>query len=174
MKDVPLRVALLVLVAMTVWLGVAGVATAHQPVILDESDARPQVGPLLPDGTVSYAVRAAVTRGEERGFRFRLASGDRLEVQYLIIDEAPANALAPFALPRVTLIDPNGRRSIMAVKERTEFFEPYSKTTYLYLSRTDGRAVPGTYQVLIRGRSATPVDVTVAVGYREVPGEVIR
>lgn len=156
------------------WLGAAEVANAHQPVVLDESDSTPQAGPLLPDGTVSYAVRADVGRGDQRGFEFRLASGDRLAAQYLIIDQAPANALAPSALPRVTLIDPNGRRSSMAVTERTEFFEPYSKTTYLYLSRTEGRAVPGTYQVLIRGRSATPVEVTVAVGYREVPGKVIR
>lgn len=173
-RDMVLRSGLLALGAVAVWLGAAGAATAHEPVILGESDSRPQVGPLLPDGTVSYAVRAAVTRGEERGFRFRLASGDRLEVQYLIVDEAPANSLSPGALPRITLIAPDGRRTVLAVKERTEFFEPYSKTTYLYLSRTDGRATSGTYQVLIRGRSATPVDVTVAVGYREVPGEVIR
>lgn len=156
------------------WLAGAGAAVAHQPVILDESDSRPQSGPLLPDGTVSYAVRADVARGDVRGFEFRLAAGDRLDVQYLIIDEAPANALALSALPRVTLIDPKGRSSVMTVRERTEFFEPYSMTTYLYLSRTEGRAVPGTYQVLIRGRSSTPVDVTVAVGYREVPGEVLR
>ena len=112
--------------------------------------------------------------GQERGFRFVLKEGDRLAMQLLIFDESPANALAPSALPRVTMIDPIGRRTTLVVNERTEFYEPYSKTTYLFLSRIDRSAVPGTYRVIVRGRSATPVDATVAVGYREVPGQVIE
>ena len=148
-------------------------AAAHQPIILGSGDTSPRSGPLLPDGTVSYAVRAQVAAGEARGFRFALKRGDRLAVQFLIRDEAPANVLAPSALPRVMVIDPNGRRTTLVVNERTEFFEPYSKTAYLYLSRIERTAVPGTYRVLVQGRSAAPVDATIAVGYREVPGTVI-
>jgi hypothetical protein len=60
------------------------------------------------------------------------------------------------------------------VNERTEFFEPYSGTAYLYLSRITDRAMPGTYRVTIAGRGATPVDVVIGVGSREVPGQVRR
>jgi len=151
----------------------AAPAMAHQPVVLDDRDTTPTAGPLLVDGTVSFAVYATVMRGQQRGFRFRLAMGDRLAMQYLVVDEPPANALRPGALPRVTLIDPQGRRSVLAVKERTEFFEPYSKKTFLYLSRVEQTGGAGTYQVIVRGRSPEPVPVTIAVGYREVPGTVI-
>lgn len=154
-------------------LALAGPAQAHQPVILDERDTTPSAGPLLVDGTVSFAVYATVARGQERGFRFKLASGDRLAMQYLIFDEPPGNTLRPGALPRVTLIDPQGRKSVLAVNERTEFYEPYSKKTYLFLSRVEQSGVAGTYQVIVRGRSPQPVPVSIAVGFREVPGRVI-
>lgn len=155
-------------------MALAGPARAHQPVVLGPGDGTPLTGPLLTDGTVSYAVRAEVAMGQQRGFRFVLKAGDRLAMQLLIFDEPPANALAPSALPRVTMIDPTGRSTTLAVNERTEFYEPYSKKTYLFLSRIDRSAVPGTYRVIVRGRSVTPVDATVAVGYREVPGRVIE
>lgn len=152
----------------------AAPAMAHQPVLLDDQDSTPSAGPLLVDGTVSFAVYATVQRGQERGFRFRLAKGDRLAMQYLIFDELPANALRPGELPRVTLVNPQGRRSVLAVKERTEFYEPYSKKTYLFLSRVEESGLAGTYEVIVRGRSSAPVPVTIAVGYREVPGTVIE
>lgn len=155
-------------------LAFAAPAQAHQPVDLRAADASPERGPLLPDGTVSYAVRASVATGDERGFRFRLRQGDRLAVQVLILDEPPASTLPPSALPSVTVVDPRGRRIGMPVRERTEFFEPYSGRTYLYLSRVEQVAVPGEYSVIVRGRSSTRVDTTIAVGYREVPGRVVR
>lgn len=161
-------------VILSLAIALAVPAQAHQPVDLGPTDSTPARGPLLPDGTVSYAVRATVATGEQRGLRFRLEQGDRLAVQLLILDEPPANALAASQLPRVTVIDPRGRRIGLPVRERTEFFEPYSGRTYLYLSRVDQAAAPGVYSVVVRGRSTTPVDAMIAVGYREVPGEVVR
>lgn len=128
----------------------------------------------MTDGTVSYAVQAEVTQSQERGLRVRLKQGDRLVMQVLIFDEAPANDLAPSALPQVTIIDPRGRRSVAQIDERTRFYEPYSKQLYLFSSRIERSAVPGTYRVIVRGRSATPIEATVAVGYREVPGRVVE
>lgn len=161
-------------VVLALALVLAAPVHAHQPVDLGSADSSPARGPLLPDGTVSYAVQASVAAGDERGFRFRLRQGDRLAVQVLIFDEPPANALGPGALPSVTVIDPRGRRIGLPARERTEFFEPYSGRTYLYLSRVEQAAVPGEYAVIVRGRSATKVDTTIAVGYREVPGRVVR
>lgn len=168
-----LRVLSPLLLALPIF-ALAVPAQAHQPVELVASDSTPARGPLLPDGTVSYAVRAPVSTGDARGFRLRLKQGDRLAVQLLIVDEPPANALANASLPSVTVTDPKGRRIVLPIRERTEFFEPYSGRTYLYLSRVERAAVPGEYSVMVRGRSATPVEATIGVGYREVPGRVTR
>ena len=80
---------LLTLVTALVFLG-SGVAVAHQPVILLNSDTTAAKGPLLVDGTVSFAVRAAFTKaGQKKAFRAQFKEGDALEVQYLIVDKKP-------------------------------------------------------------------------------------
>lgn len=152
---------------------VAAPAQAHQPVRLTPQDSTPGRGPLLVDGTVSYAVYADLAeRGEKRGFRFRMSAGDPLRLQVLIEDERPANALPAGRLPKVGVVAPDGTRTVMRVTERTPFDEPYSGTRFLYLSRLSTTAQAGTYQVWIRARADASVPLVVAVGYREVPGEV--
>lgn len=149
-----------------------GVAHAHQGVNLGPDDSTPARGPLLVDGSISFAVRADVAIGERRGFRFDLDSGDALAVQLLIVDEPPANAVRPSQLPRVVVTDPRGKKVTMKIDERTPFYEPYGRTNYLYLSRISQSAVPGRYRVTVLGRSKTEVEAVIAVGYREVRGEV--
>ena len=84
---------LLALVIAFVVVG-SGVAVAHQPVVLLNSDTTAAKGPLLVDGTVSFAVRAAFAKaGEKKAFRAQFKEGDALEIQYLIIDKKPENAL---------------------------------------------------------------------------------
>jgi hypothetical protein len=99
------------------------------------ADRTPARGPLLVDGTVSFAVYANVRKGQMRGFRVGLQSGERLEVQLLIPNQAPANSLSTSTLPVVTIIDPAGIRTVLPITERTEFIEPYSNTRILYLAR---------------------------------------
>jgi hypothetical protein len=150
----------------------AAPAQAHQPVRLTAADRTPASGPLLVDGTVSFAVYASVREGTTRAFRVGMRAGQRLEVQLLIPDRAPANRLPSARLPQVTVIDPAGRRTTMAIDERTPFYEPYSATSYLYLARLSETARSGTYRVVVTGRDATKVPVVIGVGYREVPGVV--
>jgi len=157
---------------LTTGLMGASPAVAHQPVQLNSGDRTPSRGPLLVDGTVSFAVYASVRKGKTRGFRADLAAGDRLAIQLLIPDRAPANRLSPAQLPRVTVISPDGQRTVMDIDERTPFYEPYSGTSYLYLSRISESAMAGRYRVIITGRSTTKVPVVIGVGYREVPGQV--
>lgn len=154
--------------------GFAPSALAHEPVELGKADATPASGPLLVDGTVSFAVFAKVARGDRRGFRFRLKEGDTMAVQLLIEDEAPGRDLPSSRLPRVTVVDPAGKPTRLVINERTEFYEPYGGTTYWYLSRVEQEAVPGTYRVLLSGRADAAVSTVVSVGYREVPGQVRR
>jgi cytochrome b involved in lipid metabolism len=154
---------------------VAGInsAAAHQPVVLLDSDTTASKGPLLVDGTVSFAIRASFNKaGERKGFRAELKAGDQLSIQYLIVDKKPENTLKVSQLPQVVISAPNGTRVTMRINERTKFYEPYGKRNYLYLARYSAIAQAGTYSFLVtsRGKSA----ITIAVGDREVPGEVLR
>jgi len=162
-------VAMLVTVLIAM-LPSATPALAHQPVQLTSADRTPANGPLLVDGTVSFAVYATVRDGATRGFRVGMREGQRLEIQLLIPDRAPANRLSSSQLPLVTVIDPAGRRTTLTIDERTPFYEPYSGTSYLYLARLSESARSGTYQVIVTGRDRTKVPVVIGVGYREVPG----
>jgi hypothetical protein len=148
-------------------------AHAHQPVMLLGSDSTAARGPLLEDGTVSFAITASFAKaGERKGFRANFKAGDNLEVQYLIIDRRPENKLRTNQLPTLVITSPAGKRITLSLNERTKFFEPYGKTNYLYLSRLSEIAEPGTYSFLITARTKSAV--TIAVGDREVPGNVIR
>ena len=161
-------IALLVLT----FLGSAS-AHAHQPVELLSTDTTAAKGPLLVDGTVSFAVRASFTKaGEKKAFRADLKAGDSLAVQYLIVDKKPESALKNTLLPQLVVTSPSGKSLTIKFTERTKFYEPYGKTNYLYLSRYSAAAEAGTYSFTLTARAKA--SVTIAVGEREVPGEVIR
>jgi hypothetical protein len=148
-------------------------ASAHQPVSLLPSDTSAVKGPLLVDGTVSFAIRASFSKAKEkRGFRANLKSGDSLEIQYLIVDRKPESTLRASRLPSLVVTSPTGKRFTMKLNERTKFFEPYGGTNYLYLGRYSAAAEAGTYSFLLTSRTRSAV--TIAVGDREVPGEVQR
>jgi hypothetical protein len=163
------------LLAMVVALCVvgSGVAVAHQPVVLMDSDTTAAKGPLLVDGTVSFAIRASFTKsGQKKAFRAQFKEGDALEVQYLIVDKKPENGLKSTQLPTVVITGPGGYKVTMKINERTKFFEPYGRTNYLYLARLSDMAKAGVYSFVItaRGKAA----ITVAVGEKEIQGEVVR
>ena len=148
-------------------------ANAHQPVVLLNSDTTATKGPLLVDGTVSFAVRASFNKpGEKKAFRAGFKAGDQLSVQLLIIDKKPENKLKSSQLPTVVITDPMGASTILKITERTKFFEPYSSTNYLYLARYTSTAKEGTYSFMVTSRAKSAV--TIAVGDREVQGEVTR
>lgn len=148
-------------------------ANAHQPVVLLNSDTTAASGPLLVDGTVSFAVRAAFTKaGQKKAFRAGFKSGDTVAVQLLIVDKKPENKLKNSQIPSLTITSPSGKSTTLRVTERTKFFEPYSSTNYLYLSRYTASAEAGIYNFVVTARSKAAV--TVAVGDKEIAGEVIR
>jgi len=167
-----MRRLLAILIAMTL-LG-SGVAVAHQPVSLLDSDTTAAKGPLLVDGTVSFAIRASFTKsGQKKAFRAQFKDGDQIDVQYLIVDAKPENGLRMTSLPTLVVTGPKGTKPItMKLNERTKFYEPYGGTNYLYLGRFSTNAVAGIYNFVLtaRGKSA----ITVAVGEKEIPGEVVR
>ena len=163
---------LLALVIAFVFMG-SGVAVAHQPVVLLNSDTTAAKGPLLVDGTVSFAVRASFTKsGEKKAFRAQFKEGDDLEIQYLIVDKKPENALKMTQLPSLVVTGPGGFKLTMKLNERTKFFEPYGQTNYLYLGRYSAIAKAGIYSFVLTARGKTAI--TLGVGSKEIPGEVVR
>ena len=152
----------------------SGVAHAHQPVVLLESDKTAATGPLLVDGTLSFAVRASFTKaGQKKAFRAQFKKGEALTVQYLIVDKKPENAPRNKSLPTLVITDPAGSKVTMKFTERTKFYEPYSGVNYLYLGRYSSEAQSGIYSFVIssKGRAA----ITIGVGEKEgVVGQVVR
>lgn len=148
-------------------------ARAHQPVELLNSDTTAAKGPLLVDGTVSFAIRAAFTKaGQSKAFRAQFKSNDQLSVQYLIVDKKPENALRTSSLPSLVITPPTGSPVTIKFNERTKFYEPYGRVNYLYLARYNAAAQAGIYNFTITSKSKALI--TVAVGDREISGEIIR
>ncbi len=161
------------LIAIALAISLAPAASAHQPVVLLDTDTTPSAGPLLVDGTISFAIRASFTKsGQKKAFRAALKEGDIFSVQYLIVDKKPESALKNSLLPQLVITSPTGKKITVAFKERTPFFESFTRTTYLYLSRVSQPAEAGIYSFVITSRARAAI--TVAVGDREVQGEVVR
>jgi cytochrome b involved in lipid metabolism len=168
-----MRRTLIASIALALAATMATPASAHQPVFLLPTDTTPNAGPLLVDGTVSFAIRASFTKsGQKQAFRAALKEGDVLEVQYLIIDKKPENLLKNTLLPQLVITSPLGKKFTMKFTERTKFLEEYSRTMYLYLGRYTAPAEAGIYQFVATSRARAAI--TIAVGYQEIPGEVLR
>jgi hypothetical protein len=146
-------------------------AHAHQPVTIANNETTAARGPLLVDGTVSFAVRAAFTKsGQKKGFRFNLKQGEQLNFEYLIIDKAPENRLRDAQLPQVVITAPSGSKTTVKFNERNKF--SYGGTNYLYLYRNKSVGQGGTYNVDITARARAAI--TLVVGEKEIPGDVVR
>jgi cytochrome b involved in lipid metabolism len=146
-------------------------AHAHQPVTIANNETTAARGPLLVDGTISFAVRAAFTKsGQKKGFRFNLKQGEQLNFEYLIIDKAPENKLKNAQLPQVVITAPNGSKTTVRFNERNKF--SYSGTNYLYLYRNKAAGQSGTYNVDITAKARAAI--TLVVGEKEIPGDVVR
>ena len=163
-----MRRTLIASIALALAATLAAPASAHQPVFLLPTDTTPNAGPLLVDGTVSFAIRASFTKsGQKQAFRAALKEGDVLEVQYLIIDKKPENALKNTLLPQLVITSPSGKKFTMKFTERTKFLEEYSRTMYLYLGRYTAPAQAGIYQFVATSRARAAI--TIGVGYQELP-----
>ena len=151
----------------------SGLAFAHQPVELGSKNTRADQGPILVDGTISFALRAEFTKAnQERGFRASLKQGELLNFEYLIIDKAPENKMALNKLPTVTITAPDGAKSIVKYTERTKFYEPYGRTNYLYLARFSSTALDGIYNFSIKSKAKA--SITVSTGSKETFGQVFQ
>lgn len=160
------RRALVPIAATLVALAMAVPAAAHDPIFLTADQTEPEVGPYLPDATVSFAIYGTLeAAGERRGFQAAFAAGDLLVVELLVPDRAPERSLDETALPVATVTAPDGTAATLSPELRERFDEPFSRTSYLRLATLRAEAQAGVYDVEITG--AAPARFTVAVGTQE-------
>ena len=149
------------------------IAAAHDPIILTSEQQTPADGPLLVDGTVSFALYGSLEAADDtRGFRVNFNAGDPLYISILIPDLAPENTLDDVSLPFVNMEDPNGTTVKQAITQKVSFPEPYTGTNYVRLTEFRGTAIGGTYSITVTGKSAARF--TVSVGEREMFGTTVE
>ena len=151
----------------------ASAAKAHDPIILTPDQATPANGPLILDGTISFALYGALDSPKDtRGFRVNFKEGDALYFSILIPDLAPENQLDDASLPFLEITDPAGTTTKLAVSEKVSFAEPYSGTNYVRLTVINSVAIAGTYSVVVTGNS--PSRFTVSFGQIEMFGTPVE
>lgn len=149
------------------------IAAAHDPIILTSEQQTPADGPLLDDGTVSFALYGSLEAADDtRGFRVNFNAGDQLYISILIPDLAPENTLDDESLPFVNVEDPNGTTVKLAITQKVSFPEPYTGTNYVRLTEFRGTAIGGTYSITVTGKSAARF--TVSVGEKEMFGTTVE
>ena len=163
----------LLVVAVLFGLLPASLAKAHDPIILTSDQRTPSDGPLLLDGTISFALYGSLdSAGDTRGFRVKFNAGDPLYLSILIPDLTPENTLDDALLPFLTVEDPNGAILNFATTEKVSFAEPYSGTNYVRLTGFNSTAVNGTYSITVAGDS--PARFTVSIGQKEMFGTPVE
>ena len=175
MAELSMKKFLLISLASLALIGLlpASVAKAHDPIILTKNQSKPADGPLLPDGTISFALYGSLeSPADTRGFRVNFVEGDSLYLSILIPDLAPENQLDDASLPFVELTDPSGAKTKLSVSDKVSFAEPFTGTNYVRLTELTTVAISGTYSVVITGNS--PSRFTVSVGKQEMFGTPVE
>jgi hypothetical protein len=172
MSGVLRRLALIVLLCGAV-LAVAGTADAHDPIILTPQQTSPAAGPLILDGTVSFALYGTLLTGNDhRGFRARFRAGDLITVTLLLPDLAPENELTDAQRPGLTMTAPDGTSAPIQPGEVSRFTESFTGTKYIQYVSLKGPAVAGDYGFTVAG--LVPARFTVAIGVTEQFGTPVN
>ena len=168
-----MRKFLLGAACLLVAASLSATANAHDPIIFTGEQISPEDGPLLPDGTVSFALYGVLeVPGDTRGFRVNFAAGDPFYFSVLIPDLEPENVLSDDEVPTLTIVDPTGKESTLVASERVPFSEPFTGTNYVRLIEATGTAIGGTYSLTVTGK--VPARFTISVGTREMFGTPVE
>ena len=159
-----------VILFVTLW---ASVSHAHDPLFLSPDQETPSQGPLLPDGTISFALYGEfLAEGETRGFQANFKDGDLFQLELLIPALDPEQSLQQDQLPFLRLITPDGSEQILYPSIRTRFDEPFTNTSYFTLIQERGTAEGGVYDIVIVSRA--PARFTTAIGIKEQFGTPVQ
>ena len=151
----------------------ASPALAHDPLILLPEQKTPEEGPLLPNGTISFALYGSLLEGgDQRGFQFNLKPEDRLTISLLIPNLGPENELPEEKLPRLFLYRPDGSVLEGISDLYVPFDEPFSMTRYIRIFDHVEKSQGGLHQVEIVG--SHPSRFTASIGYIESFGTPVE
>ena len=146
---------------------------AHDPLILLPEQKTPEEGPLLPNGTISFALYGSLLEGgDQRGFQFKLEPDDRLTISLLIPNLQPENELPEEKLPRLFLYRPDGSVLEGVSDIYVPFDEPFSMTRYIRIFDHVEQSIGGLHQVKIVGNH--PSRFTASIGYIESFGTPVE
>ena len=155
---------------VTLW---ASVSHAHDPLFLLPDQETPSQGPLLPDGTISFALYGEfLAEGETRGFQANFKNDDLFQLELLIPALDPEQSLQQDQLPFLRLTLPDGSEQTLYPSIRTRFDEPFTNTSYFTLIQERGIAQGGVYDVMIVSRA--PARFTTAIGIKEQFGTPVQ
>ena len=144
----------------------ASAAQAHDPLFLLPDQETPAKGPLLPDGTISFALYGEfISAGETRGFQAQFREGDLFQLELLIPALDPEQSLDENELPYLQLVSPDNSTQMLYPNIRTRFDEPFTNTSYYTLVKERGSAHEGIYEITIIARA--PARFTTAIGTSE-------
>ena len=144
----------------------ASAAHAHDPLFLLPDQETPAEGPLLPDGTISFALYGEfISAGETRGFQAQFREGDLFQLELLIPALDPEQSLDENELPYLQLVSPDNSTQMLYPNIRTRFDEPFTNTSYYTLVKERGSAQEGIYEITIIARA--PARFTTAIGTSE-------
>ena len=157
---------------LIVFLSVSS-ALAHDPLILLPEQQTPEEGPLLPNGTISFALYGSLLEGgDQRGFQFILEPEDRLNISLLIPNLQPENEQPEKKLPRLFLYRPDGSVLEGISDLYVPFDEPFSMTRYIRIFDHTEQSLGGLHKVKIVG--SHPSRFTASIGYIESFGTPVE
>ena len=140
---------------VAVVIGYSGTSTAHDPVFLTEDHFAPEIGPFLPDGTISFAMYGRLAEPTStQGFQARLQQGQSLNLSLLVPAVLPEIGFEIGSLPEVKVTRPDQTSFVLSAQFRETFHEPFTNTTYLRLADHLEEAQQGEYSLLISGKAA--------------------
>ena len=169
----PARLLVAMSVVGAVLFGYSVPSEAHDPVFLTRTHRTPEVGPLLPDGTISFAIYGGLSElAATQGFQARLKVGEALNVSLLIPAVPPETTFEVDSLPRVEITRPDGSSFFLAAQFREMFHEPFTNTRYLRLGDHLEVSQEGEYDFLIS--SARPGRYVVSIGTLERFGTTVH
>ena len=144
----------LVLVVAVV-IGYSATSSAHDPVFLTDDHFAPEIGPFLPDGTISFAMYGRLAEPTStQGFQARMQQGQSLNLSLLVPAVPPEIGCEIGSLPEVKVTRPDQTSFVLSAQFRETFHEPFTNTTYLRLADHLEEAQQGEYSLLISGRAA--------------------
>ena len=144
----------LVLVVAVV-IGYSATSSAHDPVFLTDDHFAPEIGPFLPDGTISFAMYGRLAEPTStQGFQARMQQGQSLNLSLLVPAVLPEIGFEIGLLPEVKVTRPDQTSFVLSAQFRETFHEPFTNTTYLRLADHLEEAQQWEYSLLISGRAA--------------------